>query len=79
MDTWEHIKANSTLAVADFWGHLTHQQGGEGSGFVLVDTVEVDFMAEDIDVEIINPTIDVDYIDTIDVEIIDDLIDVEVE
>ena len=41
MDTWEHIKANSALTVADFWGHLTHQQGGTETFLTLSDGLEI--------------------------------------
>ena len=78
MDVWEHLYDHSPLGPGhDAWEHLVAAEGG--SGFVLIDTVEVEVMSPCIDVEIENPDIEIEIESAIEIEIENPDIDVEVE
>lgn len=69
----------SSLNSGTPWELLNSIDGSGINGFVLVDTVEVEFVNDTVDVELIDDIIDIELIDdAIDIELIDDTIDVEV-
>ncbi len=70
----------SSLNSGTPWELLNSIEEGSGEGFVLVDTVEVELVAEEYDVEIVDNSFDVELVDnTIDIEFVESTIDVEIE
>jgi len=74
---WEVLITNSTIPSGTAWEHLNNQ-GGAGTGFYLIDGLEVlmdnDCIEAEVDLELL--TVEVDS-DNIEVEV--DLDDIEVE
>lgn len=75
---WEIVSGNSSLPSGSFWGHLNNQEGG-GSGYILVDLLNVEVEQAMIEVDLAEISIDVEIDDdNLDVEIDNSDIDVEV-
>jgi len=77
-DAWTILKENSSLESGDAWEHLNNQMGGDGSGYILAYLAEAELMQDTIDIEIVDTSLDIEYVDIIDVEILDDFIETEV-
>lgn len=76
MDAWETLISRSTLLDGDAWDHL-NSQGGSGS--VIVENIDIEYLVENMDIEISQP-IDIEYDDgTFELEVIDNNIEIEVD
>ena len=76
MDTWEHLRANSSLPEGfDAYENLLAQQGG---GVIITDAMEVEVTCAEFDVEIEdNYEIELAVVE-FDVEVEEELYDIEV-
>lgn len=77
-DAWTILKENSSLDSGDAWEHLNAQEGGSGSGVVLIDGLEIFMDNNTYDTEINEDTFEIEVdCDTIEIEI--DTYEYEVE